>query len=112
MKVASKKASAIASSNSEETAMRIQPACLLAALLTVFVSGCASDSRTGTERDFGNSVRNMISTQTANPYPPPAGEELGDGPRLEAVLEAYRKDAGSRAAVDGKINIDPVVTGN
>jgi len=87
--------------------MRNQSAYLLASILVVLVAGCASDSRTGTERDFGNSVRNMISKQTANPYPAPAGEETGDGPRLEGVLESYRKDSGSRTSVERPIDVDP-----
>lgn len=91
--------------------MKKQTAYLSAIVVMAVMSGCASDNRTGTERDFGNSVRNMVSKQTANPYPPQPGEETGDGQRLETVLEAYRKDAGSRATVDRQINVDPMSTG-
>ena len=54
----------------------------------------------------------MIAEQTANPNPADAGEEAGDGPRLEAVIEAYRSDAGSRKAIDRAIDIDPSSTGS
>jgi len=79
-------------------------------LLSVFPAlsmACAWNEETGTEADFGNSVRQMIVGQTANPVPQEAGEETGDGPRSEAVLEAYRTDVGSRKAIDRAIDIDP-----
>lgn len=87
--------------------MKIQTATLLAALMIGTTAGCASDNRTATERDFGDSVRSMIADQTANPYPAPPGEETGDGVRLENVLDAYRSDVGSRSSVGGRIDIDP-----
>jgi hypothetical protein len=49
----------------------------------------------------------MIANQTANPEPAAPGSEAGDGPRLEAVLESYRADAGSRQAIDGEIIVAP-----
>jgi type IV pilus biogenesis protein CpaD/CtpE len=82
---------------------------LLSCLALVLLStGCAAwNKETATERDFGNSVRSMIANQTANPEPAAPDSESGDGPRLEAVLESYRADAGSRQAIDGEIIVGP-----
>lgn len=85
---------------------------MLLAILPCVSTGCAWNEPSGTEADFGNSVRQMIAEQTANPNPVAAGEEAGDGPRLEAVIEAYRTDAGSRKAIDRAIDIDPSSTGS
>jgi type IV pilus biogenesis protein CpaD/CtpE len=86
--------------------MNIVKKLTLTSLLTLLVSACATQE-TATERDFGNSVRDMVARQTANPKPEAPGEESGDGARLEAVIDAYRSDAGSRQAIDRPINIDP-----
>ena len=81
---------------------------LLSCLALVALStGCAWNNETATERDFGNSVRSMIANQTANPEPAAPGSEAGDGARLEAVLESYRADAGSRQAIDREIIVAP-----
>jgi len=81
---------------------------LLSCLALVLLStACAWDDQTATERDFGNSVRSMIANQTANPEPAAPDSESGDGPRLEAVLESYRADAGSRHAIDREISVAP-----
>ena len=81
---------------------------LLSCLALVLLStACAWDDQTATERDFGNSVRSMIANQTANPEPAAPDSESGDGPRLEAVLESYRADAGSRQAIDREIIVAP-----
>jgi hypothetical protein len=85
---------------------------ILLFVFPILSMACAWNEETATEADFGNSVRQMIAEQTANPNPQAAGEEAGDGPRLEAVIEAYRSDAGSRSAIDRAIDIDPSSTGS
>jgi type IV pilus biogenesis protein CpaD/CtpE len=82
---------------------------LLSYLALVLLStACAWDEQTtATERNHGNSVRSMIANQTANPEPAAPDAEAGDGERLEAVLESYRADAGSREAIDRAISVDP-----
>ena len=81
---------------------------LLGCLALVTLStACAWNDDSATERDFGNSVRSMIANQTANPEPTAPDSEAGDGARLEAVLESYRSDAGSRQAIDREISVDP-----
>jgi hypothetical protein len=66
-----------------------------AALVLLSTSGCATGPE-ATERDFGNSVRNMVQAQTLDPttaaVPDPNGPDSGDGQRLDNVLEAYRAD--------------------
>ena len=57
------------------------------------------------EEDFGNSVRSMISAQTLNPNPEPAGEESGDGQRLEGVLDDYRKTTTTRTSVSSETGL-------
>jgi hypothetical protein len=75
--------------------MKIDYRTFVLALAPVALSACAAYPRT--EADFGNSVREMISAQTANPGPAdPAAPEEGDGERLNSVVEAYRSDV-SRA---------------
>lgn len=71
--------------------------------LTVFavcaaLSACA---QTALEKDFGNSVRSMISAQTMHPEPEAAAEEAGDGQRLEGVLGDYRGTVTKRTSVSG-----------
>lgn len=67
---------------------------LTVALLLVVTSGCTNQSVV--ERDFGNSVRHVVRSQTLDPIatvaPDPDPVEYGDGQRLEAVLDSYRED--------------------
>ncbi len=56
-------------------------------------------TQTATEKDFGNSVRSMISAQTLNPEPQAGNPESGDGQRLEGVLEDYRGTVTKRTSV-------------
>jgi citrate lyase gamma subunit len=98
--------------SSKELTMKSIRTLILISALPVMSMACAWNEESGTEADFGNSVRQMIAEQTANPNPQAAAEEAGDGPRLEAVIEAYRTDAGSRAAIDRAIDIDPSSTGS
>jgi type IV pilus biogenesis protein CpaD/CtpE len=71
------------------------------------LTGCATGP-TNVERDFGNSVRNMVQAQTYNPdaalsYEPPM--EM-DGERAGAVLETYRTEIGKPADVQKPIVIN------
>jgi len=66
---------------------------LAAAVSLLLAAGCAGDP-TKVEEDFGNSVRHMTEAQTANPAAPVDNEAIdhGDGTRINAAVEAYRKD--------------------
>ena len=66
---------------------------------TVLVTGCV----TPTEREFGNAARAVNAGQTLNPNGTPAGEEMGDGQRLEGVVESYRKASDNRSDVGDDI---------
>lgn len=71
--------------------MKIDYRTFVLALVPVALTACSAYPRT--EADFGNSVREMIRAQTANPGPAdPAAPETGDGERLNTVVEAYRTD--------------------
>lgn len=64
---------------------------LLPVCCAALASACSAYPRT--EADFGDSVRHMVRSQTANPGPTdPSPVETGDGERLNGVLEAYRTD--------------------
>jgi hypothetical protein len=89
----------------------VLPALLVGVALTA--SGCAAlgFGPSPTERDFGNSVRQMVQSQKANPAasldPDPQALDVGDGPRLEGVLEGYRTTTvGERERVSQPIIID------
>ena len=77
--------------------------------LSAGLSACASEP-TGTEADFGNSVRSMVAGQTVNPN---ATEEnrgkhadQGDGQRGEGVMEAYRNDVTSSEEASRDLVLD------
>jgi hypothetical protein len=65
------------------------PGLVGAALL---VSGCSHNSET----DYGNSVRQMVQSQTfdltAASNPPELAPEVTDGERVKNALDVYRKD--------------------
>lgn len=82
---------------------------LLASLsATLLLAACASEP-TMTERDFGNSVRNMIAAQTYDPStltnPPEGAIESTDGEMLRGALESYRTTVSDPAEVDSEITI-------
>ncbi len=58
----------------------------------VAAAGCASGP-SAVENDFGNSVRHMTQAQIANPAAPVDNNPIdhGDGPRINAAIEVYRK---------------------
>ena len=65
----------------------------LAGLLAL-AAGCASNDPEVIEGDFGNSVRNMVQGQAADPSKMSAPEETGvegaDGPLMNEGLKAMR----------------------
>lgn len=81
-------------------------AAVLGATLVVTVGGCAGGP-TATEREFGDSVRQMIRAQVYDPStlqtPSEEPVERTDGQLLERSLEAYRGDVGNRDAVNDTI---------
>lgn len=76
--------------------MRNKTIFLLALMLSVAISGCAGTGPKNVERDYGNSVRQMIAGQTLDPStaakPDPDPVDSGDGERLNNVLETYQSD--------------------
>jgi len=89
--------------------MNIKPGQLLASLsITLLLGACASEP-TKTEREFGDSVRQMISAQTYDPStlssPPEGAIENTDGQMLEAALEAYRTTVSDQSNVGSEITI-------
>ena len=71
--------------------------------------GACATGETATERDFGNSVRQMTQAQTLNPLPesPAAAPTIdGDGERVDNVLEAYRENISKPDDVKQDIVID------
>lgn len=59
------------------------------------ISGCVSETPR-VDAAWGNSVRSMVEGQTHDPAaaanPPAAAPQVGDGQRLEGVVDVYRKD--------------------
>lgn len=72
---------------------------LIAAYLGL--TACAGPSAVG--EDYGNSVRNMVSAQTANPNAAAENKgnlaDKGDGQRGEGVIEEYREVSGESEQV-------------
>jgi len=79
--------------------MRNKTILILTLMLGIWISGCTTTGPENVERDYGNSVRQMIAGQTldpstaANPDPDPL--DGGDGDRLNKVLDTYRGDVSS-----------------
>ena len=69
-------------------------------ILTVLcAAGLLTGCVTATEREFGNAARAVAAGQTLNPNGTPAGDELGDGQRLEGVMEGYRAPNNNRSDI-------------
>lgn len=84
--------------------MKIDYRTFVLALVPVALCACTAYPRT--EADFGNSVRQMISAQTANPGPADlAAPEEGDGERLNTVVEAYRTDVSRGGAASQNVAV-------
>ncbi len=54
---------------------------------------CGCSAYPTTESEFGDSVRQMVRSQTVFVPADDAPVQTGDGQRLEAALEAYRENA-------------------
>jgi hypothetical protein len=82
---------------------------LTLALALGVLTGCHT-TKTATEEDFGNSVRQMSRSQTLNPstrsLPDPDPIDVGDGDRLNNVLEAYRQDVSKPETVKEELVIN------
>ena len=67
----------------------------LALLATAALAGCATDFPR-VDAAWGKSQSRMISAQTFDPqaaaHPPALAPAVGDGQRLQNVLDAHRKD--------------------
>jgi type IV pilus biogenesis protein CpaD/CtpE len=76
------------------------------ALATLLAGACANEP-TLTERNFGDSVREMINAQTYDPStlsaPSTEPVEGSDGRRSENVLEVYRTDIAKPEVVRDEI---------
>jgi type IV pilus biogenesis protein CpaD/CtpE len=69
-------------------------------------AGCASGPSV-VENDFGNSVRHMTQAQIANPSAPVDNDPIdhGDGPRINAAIEVYRKSVSDPKEIKQDITI-------
>ena len=82
------------------------------AVSLLMLAACTSDPQ-NVEADYGNSVRHMVEAQTANPSAPAdsAAIDHGDGTRVNAAVEVYRKPAGDAyqdvSRVSGAATITP-----
>lgn len=83
------------------------PTRLGAMLITVaLLGGCDTYGPTATELDYGNSVRNMVQSQTANPGPvDDAPAESGDAQRARNAIDVYRSDVGKPESVQRELVI-------
>ena len=74
--------------NTAKTLSKTTIALMVVGMLTA--AGCNSNA---VEADYGNSVRHMISAQTANPNAPVDSEAIDgtDAERAQAALEAHRQ---------------------
>lgn len=83
-------------------------AALALAVLPLILTACSSGP-SRVEQNFGDSVRQMIRAQTANPdtysNPPTQAPDETDGQMLEGALEGYRGDAGQRGSVGGALEV-------
>jgi hypothetical protein len=81
------------------------PSALLIAC-AVLTAGCAE---TRTEREFGDSVREVMSKQIHDPgaaaLPKSEATTGGDPTRLEAVLEAHRGDVADPSSVAKPVDV-------
>jgi len=82
---------------------------LLASLSAALLLAACAGEPTQTEREFGDSVRQMIAAQTYDPStltnPPEGAIEATDGQMLEGALEAYRTTISDQSNVGDEIQI-------
>jgi hypothetical protein len=78
-------------------------------LAVCLLGGCATEP-TLTERNFGDSVRNMVQAQTYDAStltnPSSAAIDGTDGQKLESAVEVYRGTSGDTESVGSEININ------
>lgn len=77
-------------------------------LIAAFLCGCSTlaTEPEHVNQDFGNSVRQMISSQIYDKNPPSTEPRNGmDGVRGEAVLKRQRENVGNPASVDEQVQI-------
>lgn len=83
---------------------------ILVCLALVAATSACSTGPSNVERDYGNSVRQMVAGQTLDPAasrnPDPNAIDSGDGDRLNNVLEAYRGDVAKPEEVGEDIVIN------
>jgi type IV pilus biogenesis protein CpaD/CtpE len=81
---------------------------LISALVPLLLTACGSQP-SRVEQNFGNSVRQMVRAQTANPdasaNPPTQATNETDGQMLEGALEGYRGDTAQRGTVGGALDV-------
>ena len=68
-------------------------------LLAAVLSGCASEP-SATQKEFGSSVKHMISAQTHEPGDEATGLE---GEKSRRVMQGYREDIAKPKAVEKQI---------
>ena len=78
---------------------RLTTTLLIGSILTL-LSGCSAYPTT--ESEFGDSVRQMVRSQTVFVAVEDAPVRTGDGQRLEAVLEGYREYAPPETDLSGQ----------
>lgn len=90
-----------------------QARCITLGIILAWLLGaCATQFGTepgAVEKDFGNSVRNMINSQKYTPPQPvaPPGAVPGmDGPLAEGILREYRRDISKPQEVKKEIVIN------
>jgi type IV pilus biogenesis protein CpaD/CtpE len=72
----------------------------LTVILAVALTGCASNDQSATKKEFGSSVRHMISSQMYEP-----GDEVSslDGDKSRKVIQTYREDISKPKEVEQQI---------
>jgi hypothetical protein len=69
----------------------------------LILSGCVTEPDITQDPDFGQSVRQTIAIQTADPW---AGAPGLDGQKASAVLRTYRQQVADPRAVEREIEFD------
>lgn len=81
--------------------------CVSLAAALLLAAGCAE---TPTERDFGNSVREVMSKQIADPHAAalPSSDPVtgGHAGRLESVIEAHGTDVADSSGINKPVSVN------
>ena len=90
--------------------MKTRSTKILATLLPALALAACASNPTATEQEFGDSVRNMVRSQIADPNtisnPNQDAIDLTDGQMLGTALEAYRRTVADPASVRDDLSID------